>query len=76
LPIKTWENDMAKNILAWLLVSATIITSSVAQDEGIGATGVYTDAQGNETVIPLPDVPDVTPIPADEHTQELMEHGD
>jgi hypothetical protein len=76
LPIKTWENDMAKNILAGLLVSATIITSSVAQDEGIGATGVYTDAQGNETVIPLPDVPDVTPIPADEHTQELMEHGD
>lgn len=50
-------------------------SAALAQDDNSdipGATGVYTDSDGNQTTVELPDVRDRTPQPMDEKTQDFM----
>jgi hypothetical protein len=68
---------MRRTLVVVAVYSPMLATAAYAQtdDNGeppTGATGVVTDSDGNQTTVDLPDVPDRTPYPADQTTQDFM----
>jgi hypothetical protein len=67
-----------KKALITVMVGAILsITAAYAQSDdndsgNTGASGVVTDSDGNQSTVDLPDVPDRTPYPADQKTQDFM----
>ena len=59
-------------VCAALSATAAYAQSDDNSDTGPGATGVVTDSDGNQTTVELPDVPNRTPYPADQKTQDFM----
>lgn len=68
---------MTKALIVAIVGTVLSVATAYAQNDdtnggNTGASGIVTDSDGNQSAVDLPDVPDRTPYPADQKTQDFM----